>query len=380
MSTTLEQKVRDGFVGLGSPSKLANGFRQQAKGQQTCAVYFAGNAPGNLVEIGLSPKALAPLLNKPESEITSWIRQQAAITGRERLISGQRGSYPGLAFGSERELDSFLEAWAAFRGRPAQSSGANLLAITKVQKAASDAGFDLTPKQEDGWWVFRASVYPFAVAVKLLPEGHYRVGFSDSSWGEKAAADCRLPVKLQVEEWAAVVEGIEGYPVLHQLLQRAGAIGRVSGKQPLADFTATTQKLPASTEAERLVVQRVGQDIFRKSLIEYWQGSCAVTGLTVVPLLRASHIKPWAECESDAERLDVYNGLLLAPHLDALFDGGWISFSNDGRVIVSEQLSDHDRRLLGLLPELNIPRMTERHQEYLRYHRNKYGFSGAEGS
>jgi len=50
-----------------------------------------------------------------------------------------------------------------------------------------------------------------------------------------------------------------------------------------------------------------------------------VTGLAMSKLLRASHIKPWAACAADAERLDVYNGLLLAPHLDALFDAGLIS-------------------------------------------------------
>ncbi|MDC0682621.1 HNH endonuclease signature motif containing protein [Sorangium atrum] len=50
-----------------------------------------------------------------------------------------------------------------------------------------------------------------------------------------------------------------------------------------------------------------------------------MTGLAVPALLRASHIKPWADCETDAERLDVYNGILLAPHLDAAFDRGFIT-------------------------------------------------------
>ncbi len=56
--------------------------------------------------------------------------------------------------------------------------------------------------------------------------------------------------------------------------------------------------------------------------------------------LLASHIEPWAACETDAERLDVYNGLLLAPHLDAAFDQGFISFAADGELMVSPQL-DH---------------------------------------
>lgn len=98
---------------------------------------------------------------------------------------------------------------------------------------------------------------------------------------------------------------------------------------------------------------RVAQDILRRSLIDYWQeGRCAVSGLDALPLLRAPHIKPRAQCESDAEPLDVFNGLLLAPHVDALFDGGWISFDDDGGVLVSPELLGEQRVLLGVQPGL----------------------------
>ncbi|TIU99337.1 MAG: HNH endonuclease, partial [Mesorhizobium sp.] len=95
--------------------------------------------------------------------------------------------------------------------------------------------------------------------------------------------------------------------------------------------------LPRTTEAERLVVQRVGQDIFRKALLEYWQGRCPLTGITEPVLLRASHIVPWAECKSDAQRLDVHNGLLLSALWDAAFDGGLVSFSDNGTPLFSPQ-------------------------------------------
>ena len=67
----------------------------------------------------------------------------------------------------------------------------------------------------------------------------------------------------------------------------------------------------------------------------YWGGRCAITEVTEPRLLRASHIKPWAKCETDAERLDVYNGLLLAAHLDAAFDAGLISFTDEGAILFS---------------------------------------------
>ena len=98
----------------------------------------------------------------------------------------------------------------------------------------------------------------------------------------------------------------------------------------------------------------------------------SVTGLTLAEVLRASHIKPWAECETDEERLDVFNGLLLAPHLDALFDKGLITFSDDGRMIYSRQLEYEHRQRLGLDDRLlrNVP-LSDRHLKYLAWHRSK---------
>lgn len=117
--------------------------------------------------------------------------------------------------------------------------------------------------------------------------------------------------------------------MLHHLLSRIAAICRVVSGEGLREFKKAS-KAPNTTEAIQLAVQRVGQDIFRVSLMDYWASRCAVTGFEVPELLRASHIKPWSKCGTDAERLDVFNGLLLAPHLDVLFDGGWISFFTFG--------------------------------------------------
>jgi hypothetical protein len=66
---------------------------------------------------------------------------------------------------------------------------------------------------------------------------------------------------------------------------------------PLARFRAQTAGLPQTTEVERLVVQRIGQDIFRVALMDYWRARCPITGITDPALLRASHIVPWAECD-----------------------------------------------------------------------------------
>ena len=80
---------------------------------------------------------------------------------------------------------------------------------------------------------------------------------------------------------------------------------------------------------------------------------------------------PWAECATDAERLDVFNGLLLAPNLDAAFDRGFITVAENGEVLVSERLSDADRRALGLDVRLRVSSLDDSHQTYLRFHRER---------
>ena len=81
-------------------------------------------------------------------------------------------------------------------------------------------------------------------------------------------------------------------------------------------------------------------------------------------------MKPWADCDTDAERLDVHNGLLLAAHLDAAFDAGLISFEMDGSLAVSPGLADEDIDRLGLLVLPPLQGLRPRHEPYLTYHRD----------
>ena len=373
MSNDIEDLLLNAFSSLGTYRELETGFRLQAAKNQTCAVYFSGNLPGNVVEIGLSPTALAPIIGFSEAEIREWVRVQAAITGRERTVSGQRGIYPGIAFGSTRELKDFLESWSQFRasrsGVAAETSSLGMLESTRIEKAAGDAGFDLSPEHHGNWLVFRSSAFAPALGVSPHPGENYLVGFSDSSWGQKVAHDIDLPLMQEEGPWPARIDGVVGYESLYSLLIRSALVARVIGDAGHKEFEAVLSETPKSTEVERLVVQRVGQRIFRDSLISYWQGRCAATGLDVTPLLRASHIKPWAECENDSERLDVYNGLLLAPTIDALFDGGWVTFSTSGKLIVSQLLGLPQRNLLGLSGDMRLDGLTDAHQAYLEYHR-----------
>ena len=135
---------------------------------------------------------------------------------------------------------------------------------------------------------------------------------------------------------------------LHELVREMWRLAPALPQAPLRAFEKQTRGLPRATEAERLVVQRVGQDVFRAALMDYWGGRCAITGCAEPLLLRASHIKPWARCATDAERLDVKNGLLLAAHLDAAFDAGLIDFDAAGQIRFSDGFAPADRLAAGL--------------------------------
>ncbi len=126
------------------------------------------------------------------------------------------------------------------------------------------------------------------------------------------------------------------------------------------------------TVREALVKQRRGQDKYRDALEKLWSGRCPITGINHQTFLVASHAKPWAD-SSAAERLDPFNGILLAVHIDRLFDGGWISFTDAGQILLSPALpSDIAVSLLGQgCQERAITQFTPKHSPYLAWHRDK---------
>lgn len=225
----------------------------------------------------------------------------------------------------------------------------------RIEKAAADCGFEREPVvNEHGKLELRSATFPEVVYVWVAAPVAYRITAS-------------LPSLLASAENGEI--SVDSIDELYKVLQQAAAVARTLPNQVVEQFKSRTQNLPQTTEVERMVVQRVGQNLFRNALLEFWEGRCCVTGLAIPALLRASHIKPWAKCASDLERLDVCNGLLLAPHLDALFDGGWISFSHQGELLVSQQLTAAARAQLGMSLQWSIKNLTSAHQGYLAYHR-----------
>ena len=127
---------------------------------------------------------------------------------------------------------------------------------------------------------------------------------------------------------------------------------------------------PNTTERQGLVTSRVGQGYYRKEILKRWGNQCAVTGLSLTKVLIASHILSWKE-SNDNERLDVGNGILLSPNLDALFDKHLISFENNGEMIISNKLSDEQINTLGI-NGLSLRNVYDDMIKYLEQHRNVF--------
>lgn len=226
----------------------------------------------------------------------------------------------------------------------------------RLEKAAADCGFEMTAVPLPDGLELRSVRFPETVLVRVTGADCFELSASDPSILDQTASGGRLQ--------------LAGYSALYNALRTSASRARTKPNRVADEFKSQTAAMPKGTEAERLVVQRVGQGLFRSALLDFWQGRCCVTGLDLPELLRASHIRPWAKCETDEQRLDVFNGLLLAPHLDALFDAGFMTVQDDGAVRFAASLSMSQRHQLGLTGELVVHALRAEHLKYLGFHRD----------
>lgn len=117
---------------------------------------------------------------------------------------------------------------------------------------------------------------------------------------------------------------------------------------------------------EAYIKARVNQGVFKDRLMK--KGSkCCLCNTHNPSLLIASHIKPWSKSDN-YEKLDPYNGFLMCPNHDALFDKGYISFEDDGKIMISEQLDNTDRIYTNVNDKMKI-NIEKENTIYLKYHR-----------
>ena len=253
----------------------------------------------------------------------------------------------------------------------------NLLQRALIEKAGHDNGFEhVLPAAAEGWLALGSARHPAQVAVRPTDAGF-----------EASLSRCQpgLPDELARSFAEAAQTGEDGGPlfvlptegVLARWLRRAAALAQALPDQAMAGFGVQVQAALAglepaaakNSEVQRLVRQRVGQQTYRQAMLDYWGSACAVTGLALPPALRASHAKAWALCDTDAERLDVYNGFLLSANLDALFDAYLASFDAGGSLVLSPEVPAAAQAQLGLVPGLRLRWLHLRHGPYLAFHR-----------
>ncbi|MCL2839370.1 MAG: HNH endonuclease [Defluviitaleaceae bacterium] len=119
--------------------------------------------------------------------------------------------------------------------------------------------------------------------------------------------------------------------------------------------------------------ERIGQAFFRKALLATYNNKCCITGISVIQLLRASHIKPWAKSNDINEKANPSNGLLLNALHDAAFDEGYITISSDYKIVVSPQILTSSEENTAFFKQYNkqsiaIPTRFKPKKEFITYH------------
>ena len=210
------------------------------------------------------------------------------------------------------------------------------------------------------WSVLKARIAPqrhLDVISPLLPVKHAPIrpngkGNQGCYLAEISEALGRLLLQLAHAQNPALRDMLDG---AYQAIQEAREEARLAQAE-----------IP-ETEKEQLVKARRGQGLFRLR-VEASESACRLTHTADKRFLVASHIKPW-RLSDNVEKLDGNNGLLLAPHVDRLFDKGWISFSGDGAILWADAGIKSLMMQWGLAPESTVGRFNEQQRQYLAFHR-----------
>lgn len=242
----------------------------------------------------------------------------------------------------------------------------NSLERTLIEKAGYDNGWEVVMLSTPSEVILASALHTAKARITKTESLKWRIGLPPGKLSHELTRDANP--RIEENTFEASNDGELG-----ALLNRAAKLARVLPDLPEIRFNEEvhrelSDKTTDQTEIERTVRQRIGQNIFRQSLMDYWGGACAVTGIRIPELLRASHIKGWADCESDAERLNVFNGLLLCAHLDALFDKHLMTVDRAGKVIFATRIDRSVLKTLNLTEPISLNWITDEHFTFLGHH------------
>ena len=237
-----------------------------------------------------------------------------------------------------------------------------------IKKAGDDSGWNIVESVDADSITLGSAFHNEHATIKCCEhemDVTFTAPFNEAELDVEAAFDVVGAHEIAVRERV--------YHSLRLVLRRMQELFVALPPTPIEIYNTRWHQIVAgglsATETEETVKQRVGQDVYREALMNYWKGACSVTECTIPEILRASHAKEWKNCTTAEERLDVYNGFLLSANLDALFDKGLISFDDEGKIMLSSQLNESELERIGVYSDMHLRWVDAHHLPYLKYHR-----------
>ncbi len=141
------------------------------------------------------------------------------------------------------------------------------------------------------------------------------------------------------------------------------------------------RKFEQMNQVEREEELILRSHIFRKAVLEIYDGRCAISGMKLefgknAIMIDACHIIPFADAQGDT----ISNGIALSPTLHRAFDRGLVSVNEDYRVLIHPRLTDYFPEV-GIShfnhQELHLPNDSRFYPslEKLAQHRQRFAFS-----
>lgn len=161
----------------------------------------------------------------------------------------------------------------------------NFTTRVEATKAAADNGYRVLREPQDAWLRFASTTAPGDIFIAHSLSGPWLLSVQHTGVAREFGPSAHPGPGISTQTFPMLAE-------LHRAIARTYQLSVSLPQLPLQLFEEQTAALPRETEAERIVIARVGQDIFRQALMEYWNGTCPLTGITDPALLRASHIVP----------------------------------------------------------------------------------------
>ena len=232
-----------------------------------------------------------------------------------------------------------------------------------IRSIAYGAGWEVEPQVlADGRLRLSSALHSHVCYVQPLQGRQFMLSFDSQ----------QLITELETRFKEFIGQPLGNMDLIREILREASKLASTLPDSPVMEFEEKMKGITLDkTTAIREVEQRVGQDIYRKNLLRYWGGECALTRIGIEQLLVASHAKPWKDCESAEERLNVFNGFLLEARYDRLFDQGFISFTDDGELMISRKLDESTVNVLGLSRDLKLRWVRDEHLPFLHWHQQR---------